>query len=285
MQPNLAQVNDMKLFLLVAVTMAAFAGNSVLNRFGVGMLGMDPMHFAVIRTVAGAGVLTALVLMRGGRVPINTRRMAGAFALAAYMVGFSWAYLSLDAGLGALILFGVLQVAMFGFAVFRGQNIPSLRWIGAGLAMVGLIVLLWPSGATAVPIWGAVAMIVAGVAWAAYTLLGQGEGDAIAASAGNFVLAVPLVGLSLLLADGGTLTASGVLVAAVAGAVTSGLGYALWYSCLPKLPTTTAAISQLSVPIIAVAGGVIFLSEPLTMRLVAAGVLVLGGIGVSLIRR
>jgi len=129
----------MKLFWLVTITMIAFAGNSVLNRYGVGVLGMDPMHFAVFRTLAGAATLAALVMARGKRVQINERRVAGAFALAAYMIGFSWAYLTLDAGLGALILFGVLQVAMFGFAVARGQDVPSLRWFGAGLAMFGLM--------------------------------------------------------------------------------------------------------------------------------------------------
>jgi len=249
------------------------------------VLGMDPMIFAVVRTLAGAVTLAALVTSRGDRVPINRRRMLGAVALAAYMIGFSWAYLTLDAGLGALILFGVLQVAMFGFAVGRGQSVPPLRWIGAALAMVGLVVLLWPSGTAAVPALGAAAMIVAGLAWAAYTILGQGEVDAIAASAGNFVLCFPLVSAALLLGNGGAMTAFGLAVAAFAGAVTSGLGYALWYRVLPKLPTTTAAISQLSVPVIAVFAGVVLLNEPLTVRLVAAGGLVLGGIGVSLVRR
>jgi drug/metabolite transporter (DMT)-like permease len=275
----------MRLFLLTALTMTAFAANSVLNRVAVADFGMDPMVFAVIRTIAGALMLAGLVLARG-RVPdFGTKRFVGAVALAAYMIGFSWAYMTLGAGLGALILFGVLQVVMFSFAVTRGQAIPPLRWAGAGIAFVGLIVLLWPSGAAAVPVLGAAAMVIAGVAWAAYTLLGQGEPDALAASAGNFVLCVPLVALALLGGWGGALSFAGVALAVIAGAVTSGLGYALWYRVLPQIPTTIAAIAQLSVPVIAVFAGVLLLDEVLTIRLVVAGALVLGGIAVSLARK
>jgi len=164
----------MRLFLLVALTMTAFAGNSVLNRYAVGNLGTDPMMFALIRTVAGAVTLTGLIVAMGARPTFTSKQVAGGTALAVYMLGFSWAYLSLDAGLGALILFGVLQIAMFGFAVWRGQTIAPLRWIGAGFAICGLTVLLWPTGAASVPFGGAVAMVAAGLAWAAYTLLGQG---------------------------------------------------------------------------------------------------------------
>jgi len=148
----------MRLFLLTALTMTAFASNSLLNRVAVADFAMDPMVFAVIRTAAGAVMLSALVLMRGTMPSFGAKRIAGAVSLAIYMVGFSWAYLSLGAGLGALILFGILQVVMFGFAVAKGQAVPSLRWIGAAIALAGLTVLLWPSGATAVPFWGALAM-------------------------------------------------------------------------------------------------------------------------------
>jgi len=274
----------MKLFFLVALTMIAFAGNSVLNRLGVGVLGMDPMVFAVVRTFSGAVMLATLVMARGHRVPINPARIRGALALAAYMIGFSWAYLTLDAGLGALILFGVLQVAMFGYAILRGQTIPTARWLGAIMALVGLAVLLWPTGPTAIPIWGAIAMIVAGLAWAVYTILGQGEVDALAASAGNFVICLPIVSVALLFSETTELSVAGVLVAMFAGAVTSGLGYALWYRVLPNMPTTTAAVAQLSVPVTAVAAGVILLQEVLSLRLIVAGILVLGGIAVSLLK-
>ncbi len=274
----------MKLFILVTLTMVAFAANSILNRVGVATYGMDPMGFAVIRTLAGAVTLTILVLLRGsgGMALWNRKRGAGAVALAIYMIGFSWSYLTLGAGLGALILFGVLQVVMFGWAVVEGQRIAPIRWLGAGVAMIGLVVLLWPGGGAAVPFAGSMAMALAGVAWAAYTLLGRGEPDALAASAGNFVLCFPLVVGLLAIVDMGSLTMSGVFVAVTAGALTSGLGYALWYRCLPQLATVTAAVAQLSVPVIAVAAGVVLLAEPVTQRLLIAGILVLGGIAISL---
>lgn len=274
----------MKIFLLVALTMTAFAANSVLNRIGVATYGMDPMAFAVIRTAAGAVMLAAMVLARrqGGLSLWNRKRAAGAVALAVYMLGFSWSYLTLGAGLGALILFGILQVVMFGWAVVEGQRIPMIRWAGAGVAMVGLVVLLWPGGNAAVPFAGALAMVLAGVAWAIYTLLGRGEPDALGATAGNFILCFPLVVGALAFADLGGLSIPGVITAIIAGAVTSGMGYACWYRCVPQLATSTAAVAQLSVPVIAVAAGVVLLAEPLTSRLIIAGILVLGGIAISL---
>ena len=276
----------MQLFLLVSLTMVAFAANSVLNRVGVATFGMDPLAFAVIRTGAGAVMLAALVVLRGrGGFQFSRRTLAGAAALAVYMIGFSWSYLTLDAGLGALILFGVLQVVMFGWAVVEGQAVPPLKWIGGSVAMIGLVVLLWPTGEAAPPVAGALAMLCAGVAWAIYTLLGRGAPDALGGTARNFMLCLPIVAVLLIPADLGTLTPAGVLVAVLAGAVTSGLGYALWYRCLAQLATVTASLAQLTVPVIAVIGGVLFLGEVLTLRLVVAGTLVLGGIAVSLLRR
>ena len=275
----------MKLFFLVAVTMTAFAANSVLNRVGVATFGMDPFVFAVIRVAAGATMLAVLVTLRGQSPFVDLpNRWCGALALTVYMIGFSWAYLSLGAGLGALILFGILQMIMFGWAVFKRQPVPVMRWVGAAFALVGLAVLLWPSGPAMVPFAGTLAMIAATAGWAAYTILGQGVRDPLAVSAGNFILCLPLVALSLLLASGGVLSVGGVAAAIVAGAVTSGMGYALWYRVLPELPTTVAAVAQLSVPVIAVLSGVIFLAEPVSVRLIAAGVLVLGGIAVSNVR-
>ena len=155
----------MKLFGFVALTMCAFAANSVLTRIGVALQGMDPLDFATVRTAAGALMLWLLVIVRKAPSPpvLTRKRMAGAAALAVYMVGFSWAYITLDAGLGALILFGVLQVVIFCWAVFEGNNIPLLRWIGAVIALTGLCVLLWPSGEAAVHLGGAISMTIAGV--------------------------------------------------------------------------------------------------------------------------
>lgn len=275
----------MQLFLLVALTMCAFAANSVLTRVGVASFGMDPIAFAVLRVAAGAVTLAALVMVRGGAPFAGImKRWRGALALAVYMFGFSFAYLTLGAGLGALILFGALQVMMFGWAVYRGQDVPAMRWFGAICAVVGLGVLLWPTDGFSVPIVGTVSMIAATAGWAAYTILGQGARDPLAASAGNFLLCLPLVSLALLGGTDGAFTGGGIVAAVVAGAVTSGLGYALWYRVLPLLPTTTAAVAQLSVPVIAVMAGVVFLAEPLSLRMVIAGALVLGGIAAANVR-
>jgi len=274
----------MRLFALVALTMCAFAANSVLNRIGVAIQGMDPMDFATIRTGAGAGMLWLLVALRTAPRPsvFTIKRLYGATALAVYMIGFSLAYITLDAGLGALILFGVLQIVVFSWAVFEGGTIPVLRWIGAGIALTGLGVLLWPSGGAPVPISGAIAMTVAGTSWAVYTLLGRAEADPLGATASNFLLCLPMVAIAMLWAGIGEMPIAGIITAIIAGAITSGMGYALWYRALPSLPTTVAGIAQLSVPVIAVTAGVVFLSEPLTLRLILAGGLVLGGIAVSL---
>jgi drug/metabolite transporter (DMT)-like permease len=276
-----------KIFLLLVLTMCAFAANSVLNRLGIARYGMDPMDFAAIRVAAGGPMLWALVLLRETPRPplLSARRFGGAVALTGYMVGFSWAYLSLDAGIGALILFGVIQVVIFGWSVTERQAIPPRRWLGAAVAFGGLCVLLWPTGAQALPIPGALAMTIAGVAWAGYTLLGRGEPDALGSSAANFLLCLPLVLLVLPLSDAGDLSVPGVVTAAIAGAITSGLGYALWYRILPQIAATTAGIAQLSVPVLTVAAGVVILSEPLSLRLILAGLLVLGGIGISLPKR
>ena len=277
----------MKLFALVALTMCAFAANSVLNRIGVALQGMDPLDFATVRTAAGAVMLWLLVSFRKApRPPVfNTKRVAGAAALAIYLGGFSWAYITLDAGLGALILFGTLQIVVFGWAVIEVGNIPVLRWTGAAIALTGLCVLLWPSGDAAVPLGGAISMAIAGTSWAAYTLLGRAEADPLGATASNFLLCLPLVAVAMLLVAIGTMPVGGIVTAIIAGGLTSGVGYAMWYRALPSLPTTVAGIAQLSVPVIAVTAGVIFLSEPLTLRLVIAGALVLGGITVSLSAR
>ncbi|MFQ1699168.1 DMT family transporter [Loktanella agnita] len=277
----------MQLFLITALTMTAFAANSVLNRIAVADYGMDPMDFAALRVVAGAVMLWALVLPRRAPRPAlwTAKRIAGAAALALYMFGFSWAYISLGAGPGALILFGVLQVIVFGWAVVERQPIPPLRWVGAAIALVGLFILLWPTGAARLPVGGTLAMTLAAIGWAAYTLLGRAEADALGATASNFLLCVPITGLAMLITGPGMMSLPGVITALIAGAITSGLGYALWYRVLPSLPTTIAGIAQLSVPVIAVVAGAALLAEPISTRMLLSGTLVLGGIGVSVLKR
>ena len=276
----------MRLFLLTALTMAAFAANSVLNRAALAGGHLGAMDFGTIRLVAGAVALAALVVaLRRGFVLRGPRRLAGVAGLVLYIYGFSFAYLGLDAGLGALILFGTVQVTMFGGSLLDGERPPLLRWIGAALAFAGLAWLLWPGAGTAIPLAHGAAMVAAGIGWGVYSLAGRGEQDPLMATAANFVLAVPVgVLLAPLLPAVATpvpWTGWGLTLALVSGAVTSGLGYALWYAVLPRLEASQAAVAQLTVPVLAMAGGMMFLGEALTLRFAIASVIVLGGVAVS----
>jgi len=277
----------MKLFLLTALTMCAFAANSILNRLAIDSDVSDPVGFAIIRVLAGTVVLALLVFLRGDQLPLrNRRRILGAGSLALYMIGFSLAYLTLDAGLGALILFGVVQITMFSVTALTGA-VPTIRqMVGAGVALAGLAFVLWPAAGFQVSLRGAALMTTAGVGWAIYSLVGRSEPDALQGTAANFLVALPVTALGLL-ATGGTwhVTALGYFLAALSGAVTSGLGYALWFRVLPQLAPSTAAVVQLSVPVIAIAGGVVLLGEDAGLRLLIGAALVLGGIALAVQRR
>ncbi|MFC3614012.1 DMT family transporter [Lutimaribacter marinistellae] len=273
----------MRLVLLTALTMCAFAANSVLNRLAVDSSAADPGAFAALRVLAGAVMLAALVLLRGGTIPLGSRRrLVGAGSLTLYMVGFSLAYLSLDAGLGALILFGVVQIGIFAVsAMYKTVQTPR-QILGALVAFAGLAWVLWPgAGAEADP-FGALCMTLAGAGWAAYTLAGRAEPDALSATAANFVLAFPLTALALVVVNAGwSMTPSGAGLAILSGAVTSGLGYALWYRLVPRLAAPVTATVQLSVPVIALASGLLFLGESVPPALLVGAVVVLGGIALA----
>ncbi|MEP2889706.1 DMT family transporter [Tateyamaria sp.] len=272
----------MRLFLLTTLTMTAFAANSVLNRLAVDAGGIDPSSFAMIRVVAGAVALGAILIVRGGGLPIVKKgRLLGAASLSAYMIGFSLAYVTLDAGLGALILFGTVQVVMFGWSALRGAA-PSVRQlIGAAVAFAGLVLALWPTdGGAGTNAVGAALMVIAGLGWAIYTLAGKGAKDPLAETGANFVVATPML-LVLLLGSGLHAAPLGIALAVLSGAVTSGLGYALWYYVLPDVGPQRAPVVQLSVPIIAIAAGALFLGEAITLTIVLATVLVLGGIALA----
>ncbi|CUJ84480.1 carboxylate/amino acid/amine transporter [Ruegeria denitrificans] len=276
----------MRLFLLTTLTMCAFAANSILNRMAIDSGASDPAGFAIVRVLSGAVVLTGLVWLRSGHLPLrNRRRIAGAGSLSIYMIGFSVAYLTLDAGLGALILFGVVQITMFAVTSVTG-NAPTARQIaGAAIALMGLAYVLWPSGTVQVDLTGAVLMTAAGVGWAIYSLVGRSEPDALAGTAANFVVALPVTVLALMLAAGGwDMNGAGYLLAILSGGVTSGMGYSLWYRVLPQLAPSTAAVVQLSVPIIAILGGVLLLGEVASLRLILGAALVLGGIALAVLR-
>ena len=269
----------MRLILLTAFTMCAFASNSLLTRAAVEGGHIDPVTFAVLRVLSGAVILAALVLGQGGRLPLKGRATAiGASSLAVYMIGFSLAYVTLDAGLGALILFGVVQITMFLYAALRGTR-PTPRQIsGAAVAFLGLGIALWPAGETPTNLAGAAFMTLAGLGWAAYTICGKEAANPLAATAANFCMCLPILCV-LLFPWLQAATLWGVVLAFVCGAVTSGLGYALWYRVLPGLQQSTAAVVQLSVPIIAILSGAALLGERLTWDVLVAAALVVAGIG------
>lgn len=274
----------MRLFLLTALTMCAFAANSVLNRLAVGGGAIGPFGFAAIRLASGAAALALLAHMRGRGLSFAGRRRAlGAAALLAYMLGFSLAYLALPAGVGALILFGGVQITMLAGALMSGEALPPRRWAGAGLAFAGLAWLLWPGpGGGAAPPLAALSMAMAAVGWGVYSLAGRREGDALAATAANFALAAPVaIAAALAAGGGGAFRAPGVALALLSGIVTSGLGYALWYAILPALGAGRAAVAQLTVPVIAALGGVALLGEAPGLRFALAAALVLGGVGLA----
>ncbi|GAB5448284.1 DMT family transporter [Gymnodinialimonas sp.] len=277
----------MRFVFLVCVVLVAFASNSILNRMAVGGEQIDAILFAFVRAVAGAVMLAALVLARRRGLPLLApARIVGAGSLTVYLIGFSIAYVQMDAGLGALILFGGVQVTMFAGSLWGGERPPLRRWIGAGMALLGLAWLSWPTGPAALPMIAVLAMLAAAVGWGIYSLAGRAATDPLAETGANFVWSVPPL-LLLTMArpvqtDGVETTALGIVLAVVAGAITSGLGYALWYAVLPRLGGTTSALLQLTVPIIAMAAGVALLNEVITWRMIGAGAVTLGGIAYGL---
>jgi len=269
--------------LMTCAAMLAFAANSILCRLALGEQSIDAASFTSVRIASGALILWLLGSLRSGSVrPAGGSRHSAA-ALFVYMIGFSYAYNSLGAGTGALILFGAVQLTMFGGALRRGERPPARGWVGLTMAAAGLVYLISP-GATAPALSGAVLMAIAGIAWGIYSLRGRGSTDPLAATAGNFLYCVPAAILvSLLSAGTWHGSSTGLLLAAASGAFASGLGYAIWYTALRGLSATSAATVQLSVPVIAAFGGVALLAEPVTLRLILASLATLGGIGIALL--
>jgi drug/metabolite transporter (DMT)-like permease len=269
--------------VITAVAMVAFAANSVLCRVALTQTEIDPVSFTLVRIVSGAVMLTLLFGARSRSLSVAGSWPA-AIALFVYAAAFAFAYVSLPAGAGALLLFGAVQVTMVVTGLIKGEHVRPLEWVGLVFAFSGLAVLVAPGVSAPSPI-GAILMLAAGVAWGAYSLMGQANTNALGATTGNFLRAAPI---ALLLALP-TLTkahpALGLIYAVLSGALASGVGYSMWYLALPQLTAAQGASVQLSVPIIAAIGGTLFLGEAPTLRLVFASIAVLGGIGLVIFSR
>lgn len=276
----------MRVWWLTGLVMVSFAANSILNRLALGSTDTGPAAFAALRVASGALMLAILVLARnrGSDGLLGPVRAVGPASLCVYVLGFSFAYVSLDAGVGALILFGGVQVTMFVGAILAREAIPPRRWVGAAVAFGGLAFLMWPAGGAAPSLVGATLMVAAAVGWGVYSLAGRGAEDPLRSTAANFLLAAPLALLVWAAVRDGA-TPAGVALALVSGMITSGLGYALWYWVLPQLPATVAAVAQLVVPVIAVVGGIVLLGESLSLRLLVSCALVVGGVAFSVVGR
>jgi drug/metabolite transporter (DMT)-like permease len=272
--------------LLTALTLVAFASNSLLNRLALGQKSIDAASYTTIRLITGAVLLFVIASFqrKPGRAILHGSWLSAMF-LFLYAITFSFAYLSLTTGTGALILFGSVQVTMLVMALRSGERPQALEWFGLCLALGGLVYLVFPGLAAPSPL-GSMLMVTAGIAWGFYSIRGRGTQDPLAETAGNFVYAVPMVLLIRLLTLGNIhVSTNGILLATLSGTLSSGVGYVIWYAALRGLTTTLAAIVQLSVPVIAAWSGVILLSENVSVRLLLAGMLILGGIGLSVLSR
>lgn len=268
--------------LLAAFTMVAFASNSVLCRLALLPDLIDPGSFTLVRLVSGAIVLIALVSIRKNGSWRSPHWLA-ALALFAYAAPFSFAYVRIPVGIGAIILFPAVQLTMIGWDLFHGKKLHAMEWTGLGLALGGLAVLTLP-GATAPDPLGAALMAVAGVAWGVYSIIGRGSKNAVANTSSNFVFAslfaIPLVAA---VPSASHWTADGIVLGTVSGGLASGIGYVTWYTILPRITSTQAGILQLLVPILATLAGIAILDEPFTMRLAFAAVAIISGVALAVV--
>ena len=270
-------MSSFKTVTLTLLAMIAFAGNSLLCRLALKETAIDAASFTTVRMLAASLALGLLIGFRPS-VYRSSGNWPSALALFAYAAGFSFAYIHLSTGTGALLLFGAVQATMIGVGIYKGERLVGWRLMGFGLALGGLVVLLLP-GLSAPPLLSALSMLGAGIVWGIYSLRGKGVGSPVAATAGNFLRTLPLTAcLSLLMFRQMSVDNAGLVYAALSGALTSGIGYAIWYQVLPSLRSTTAATVQLSVPVLAAVGGILLLGEPLGWRLLVASFAILVGI-------
>ncbi|MFC3120326.1 DMT family transporter [Agaribacter flavus] len=268
------------LLLTVSFSLLAFAGNSLLCRLALAHTQIDPSSFTFIRLGSGAIVLALIALSQKQRF-IGQGNWLSASALFVYAAAFSWSYVSLDTGTGAFILFATVQISMLFIAFSKGDKFSPNQWIGFVLAIVGLSLLLTPSQVSAVLY--AVFMVIAGMAWAYYTIKGKSNRAPLLVSADNFLKSLPFAAVLVAFTwQGISVPADGALYAVISGAVTSGLGYAIWYVCLPHLKSSKAAVLQLSVPVIATFAGILLLDESLSALMIAASCIIIIGIYIAL---
>jgi len=277
---------QLRAIVYTSITMLAFAGNSILCRMALRDSTIDPASFTSIRLLSGAVALLLIVRLTNKDSSIREHgSWASALMLFFYAACFSYAYISLSAGAGALILFGFVQSTMIAMALWSGDRPNVSEWLGWLLAFGGLVWLLVP-GIEAPPAVGATLMALAGIGWGVYSIRGRSETNALVATCSNFVYSIAFVIiLTAITVTSAELTDRGILLAVISGALTSGVGYVIWYAALNYLSTMQAALVQLSVPAIAAAGGVILLAEPVSLRLLTAGALILGGISLALVQK
>ena len=274
-----SNVSNLKTIALTSFSLVAFAGNSILCKLALGQNKLDAASFTIVRLLSGIIVLLLVpkIFNEKGTTTRN-RNWISSVALFLYAVTFSYAYISLDTGTGALILFGAVQITMILASLIFGNKLHLAEWLGIISACSGFVYLIKPS-LTTPSITGFILMTIAGIAWGIYTLRGKGSKQAIQDSAVNFFYTSPFIVTLLIIEFTNTnLSRSGILLAMASGAIASGIGYTVWYMTVKRLSTLQASIVQLLVPVIAAGGGVIFAQETISMRLVISAIAILGGI-------
>jgi len=270
---------SVKTFALTLLALVAFAANSVLCRLALGEQSIDAASFTLLRLLSGAIVLVLILKLRdGGKIVPTKKSWTAGLLLFLYAATFSYAYLSLETGTGALILFSAVQITMVFGSILSGERLHRLEWFGMTLAFSGFVYLVLP-GVSGPSATGFALMTCAGIAWGGYCLIGRNSATPLADTAGNFLSALPLAVLLLLVSlQSGHYTLAGIALALLSGGIASGGGYTIWSMALRGLTATEAAVTQLSVPLLAALGGLLFVAEAITLRLAVATVLILGGI-------
>ena len=268
----------MAYLLLTALAMLAFAANSIFCRMALGEATIDAASFSSIRLLSGALTLGAILFYRQRGFARGSVNILSTLMLFVYAICFSFSYIRLATGSGALILFGTVQLTMILYGLYKGERPGKLAWLGIAAAFSGMVYLLMPS-VTAPPLFSSLLMVIAGLAWGGYTLRGKGSRQPLANTAWNFIGTLPLVLLTeIFFFSQSRLSTEGITLAILSGSLASGIGYAIWYRALPQLSPTHAATVQLSVPVIAAFGGVALMAEPISLRMIISGIVVLGGI-------